>query len=68
MTVSICDFLNYDNTKNTHLTDDVGHGVSGFDAATALCVDPQSHMDVREALLVGIVLRILRQRLEEKEE
>lgn len=49
----------------THLADDVRDRVPSFDPATTLGVYPQSHMDVREALLVWIILRILSQRLDE---
>lgn len=48
----------------THLADDVRDCISGFDPVTALGVDPQSHMDVREALLIWIVLRIFSESLE----
>lgn len=54
-------FLSY-----THLADDVRDCISSFNPATTLGVDPQSHMDVREALLVWIVLRIFSQSLEDK--
>lgn len=46
-----------------YLTDDVGHGVSCFDLASSLRVDPQGHMHVRETLFIRVVLRVLRQGL-----
>lgn len=49
--------------SHTHLTDDVRDGISSFDAAAALRVDPQCHVDVREAFLVWVVLRIFGQSL-----
>ena len=48
---------------HTHLTNDVRDCVSSFDTATALRVDPQGHVDVGEALLVWVVLRIFGQSL-----
>lgn len=46
-----------------YLTDDVGHSVSRFDLPSSLRVDPQSHVHVRETLLIRVVLRVLRQGL-----
>lgn len=51
----------------THLTDDVGDCITSFDPATSLRVDPESHMDVGEAFLVWIILRIFCQTLQESE-
>lgn len=48
---------------DVYLTDDVGHGVPGFDLPASLRVDPQSHMHMGETLLIWIVLRVLRQGL-----
>jgi len=53
---------------HTHLADDVGDGVAGFDPAAGLGVDPQGHVHVRQALLVGVVLGVLGQRLDEHRE
>lgn len=53
--------------KKTYLADDVGDRISSFDPSTPLRVDPQSHVDVREAPLVWIILRVFGQRLSERE-
>lgn len=50
----------------THLADDVRDRIASFDPAAALGVDPQSYMDVREALLIRVVLRIFCQCLSEE--
>lgn len=50
-----------------HLADDVGDRIAGFDPTTPLGVDPQSHVNMGEALLVWIVLRVFSQRLGKSE-
>lgn len=54
-------------SQSPHLADDVGDRIAGFDPTTPLGVDPQSHVNVGEALLVRIVLRVFSQRLGKRE-
>lgn len=64
MTCGPCDI--YVFVLYTHLADDVRDCISSFDPVTSLGVDPKSHMNVREALLIWVVLRIFSQSLERK--
>lgn len=64
----ICtDKINTMFQKPHYLADDVGDRISSFDPSTPLRVDPQSHVDVREALLVWIILRVFGQCLSKRE-
>lgn len=62
-----CNYKTSEAVSHAHLADDVRDCISSFDPVTTLGVDPQSHMDVREALLIWIVLRIFSQSLKERD-
>ena len=48
---------------HTHLANDIGDGVSSFDAPPLLGVDPQGNVDMRKTLLIWVVLGVLGQGL-----
>lgn len=54
------------NTLAAHLTDDIRNSVTRFNLLPTLGVYPESNMDMRETLLVRVVLRFLCQRLKPK--